>query len=159
MNIANDKPLIAPYGVNQEGSSDMYNKGAALIHTIRQVIDDDTLFRDILRGLNKDFYHQTVNTSDIENYISKHSKKDLSKIFDQYLRTTKIPVLEYKFTGDRMSYRWTNSVEGFKMPVKLKDGEWLKPCSDWESVTVGSDILKNGLEPDLNFYIKVKKVS
>lgn len=158
MNIANDKPLIAPYGVNQEGSSDMYNKGASLIHTIREVIDDDSVFRNILRGLNKDFYHKTVNSSDIEKYFCKHAKKDLSKIFDQYLRTTKIPVLEYKMKGDRMSYRWTNTVPGFNMPVKLEDGEWLHPTMAWKSVTVGTDIFRKGLEPNLNFYITVKKV-
>lgn len=158
MNIANDKPLIAPYGVNQEGSSDMYNKGASLIHTIREVIDDDSVFRSILRGLNKDFYHKTVNSSDIEKYFCKHAKKDLSKIFDQYLRTTKIPVLEYKMKGDRMSYRWTNTVPGFNMPVKLEDGEWLHPTTAWKSVTVGTDIFRKGLEPNLNFYITVKKV-
>ena len=94
-NISNDRPLIGRYGVNKEGSGDMYNKGANLLHTIRQVIDDDSVFRKILRGLNKDFYHQTVDSKDVEVYFSKVSGKDISKIFDQYLRTTKIPVLEY----------------------------------------------------------------
>ena len=156
-NIINDKPLIGPYGVNQEGSSDMYNKGASLLHTIRQVIDDDSLFRDIMRGLNKEFYHKTVNSRDIEDYFSKHSKKDLGKIFNQYLRTVKIPHLEYKFQGDNMSFRWTNVVPGFDMPVKLDNGEWLRPATEWKSVTVGSEILKHGLKADPNFYIVVRK--
>ena len=157
-NIYNDRPIIGPYGVNQEGSGDMYNKGNNLLHTIRQVINDDSLFRKILRGLNKEFYHKTVDSKDVENYMSKKSGKDLSKIFDQYLRTTKIPVLEYKITGDNLSYRWTNCIDGFNMPVRLaKSGEWLKPTTEWQTTTVTSG-LQNDFAVDKNFYITVKKV-
>ena len=158
-NISNDKPLIGPYGVNQEGSGDMYNKGANLLHTIRQVIDDDSLFRKIMRGLNKDFYHQTVDSKDVEAYFSKQSGKDLSKIFDQYLRTVKIPVLEYKTQGDKLSYRWANCIAGFEMPVKLDGPEdWLMPTTSWKSTAITLDIRKKGLVADKNFYITVKKV-
>jgi len=157
--IANDRPIIGTYGVNKGGSGDMYYKGGNMLHTIRHVINDDEKFRTILRGLNSTFYHKLVTTQDIESYMSKQSGKDLSKIFDQYLRTTKIPVLEYKFTGDNMYYRWTNCVDGFNMPVKL-DGidDWLKATTEWKTVAVTESILKDGLKIDRNFYITVKKV-
>lgn len=87
-NIQNDKPIIGPYGVNQEGSGDMYYKGANMIHHIRKLINNDRKFRNILRGLNKTFYHQTVTTAQIEAYITKKSGLKLNKIFDQYLRQT-----------------------------------------------------------------------
>ena len=158
--IQNDEPIIGPYGVNKEGSGDMYYKGGNMLHTIRHVINDDEKFRAILRGLNSTFYHKTVTTKDVEDYMSKQSGKDLSKIFDQYLRTTKIPVLEYKFTGDNMYYRWTNCVKDFNMPVKLAgtNEDWLKATEDWKTVAVTADILKDGLKIDRNFYITVKKV-
>ncbi|HEY5968689.1 MAG TPA: M1 family metallopeptidase, partial [Chitinophagaceae bacterium] len=159
--IENDRPIIGPYGVNKEGSGDMYYKGGNMLHTIRQVINDDEKFRAILRGLNSKFYHSVVTTQQIENYMSEQSGKALSKIFDQYLRTTKIPELEYKFTGDNMYYRWVNCVEGFNMPVKLsgtKD-DWLKATTEWKPVAVTADILKDGLKTDRNFYITVKKVN
>ena len=158
--ITNDKPIIGPYGVNKEGSSDMYYKGGNMLHTIRQVINDDEKFRTILRGLNYKFYHSVVTTKQIESYMTEKSGKDLSKIFDQYLRTIMIPVLEYKFTGDNMYYRWSNCVKGFNMPVKL-DGskdDWLKATTEWKTVAVTTDILKDGLKIDRNFYITVKKV-
>jgi aminopeptidase N len=88
--IQNDKLIIGKYGVNNEGSGDMYNKGGNMIHTIRQVINNDKKFREILIGLNKTFYHKTVTTKEIENYINKKSGYDFSKIFDQYLRYPKI---------------------------------------------------------------------
>jgi len=158
--ITNDKPIIGPYGVNKEGSNDMYYKGGNMLHTIRHVINDDEKFRAILRGLNSKFYHSVVTTKQIENYMSEQSGKDLSKIFDQYLRTTMIPVLEFKFTGDNISYRWTNCVHGFNMPVKL-DGieDWLKATTEWKTVAATADILKDGLKIDHNFYITVKKVN
>ncbi len=158
-NISNDKPLIGPYGVNKEGSGDMYNKGANLLHTIRQVINNDSVFRKILRGLNKNFYHQTIDSKDVEAYFSKESGKDLSKIFDQYLRTTNIPVLEYKINGDKFSYHWSNCVQGFEMPVKLQDSDsWLKPATEWKINSVSSDMSGKGLVVDKNFYVTVKKV-
>ena len=157
-NIQNDIPIIGPYGVNKEGSGDMYYKGGNMIHTIRHVINDDEKFRSILRGLNSTFYHKIVTTQDVENYMSKQSGKDLSKIFDQYLRTTMIPVLEYKFTGDNMYYRWTNCVKGFNMPVKLdKADDWLKATTEWQTVAVTAGILQAGLKIDRNFYVTVKK--
>ncbi|HWR32607.1 MAG TPA: M1 family metallopeptidase [Chitinophagaceae bacterium] len=158
-NINNIKPVIGPYGVNHEGSGDMYNKGANMLHTIRHVIDDDSLFRDILRGMNKEFYHHTTTSKEVEAYFSKVAGKDLSKIFDQYLRNTQIPVLEYKITGDGLSYRWTNCVAGFDMPVKLKhSGEWLLASDDWKNVSVTAELKNKGILADENFYIKVKNV-
>ena len=95
-NIRNDKPLIGDYGVNQEGSGDMYNKGAGLLHHIREMIGNDSIFRAILTGLNKDFRHRTVDSKQVETYFSEKSKLDLSPVFDQYLRSTSIPTLEYQ---------------------------------------------------------------
>jgi len=157
--IGNRQTIIGFYGVNQEGSGDMYNKGNNLLHTIRQVIDNDSLFRDILRGLNKTFYHKTVDTKEVENYISKRSGKDLSKIFDQYLRTTKIPVLEYKEEGNNISYRWNNVVDGFDMPVFLTSGKklLLKPTTEWQQITLPLNF--SVTDVDKNFYITVKKVN
>ena len=157
--INNDRPIIGTYGVNKGGSGDMYYKGGNMLHTIRHVINDDEKFRSILRGLNSNFYHKVVTTQEVEGYMSEQSGKDLSKIFDQYLRTIMIPVLEYKFTGDNMNYRWSNCVKGFNMPVKLDAiNDWLKPTTEWQTTAVTAGILKDGLKIDRNFYITVKKV-
>ncbi len=155
-NIGNYKPLIGLYGVNMEGSGDMYNKGANLLHTIRQVIDNDSVFRKIMRGLNKDFYHQTVDSKDVEVYFSKQSGKDLSKIFDQYLRTAKIPVLEYKIKERKISYRWTNCVDGFNMPVPLTGGKRfiIYPKTEWQNFDLP---LNYSMDINKNYYISIKK--
>jgi len=161
-NIQNDKPIIGDYGVNKEGSEDMYPKGANLIHSIRQVINNDATFKKILRGLNKDFFHKTVDTKDVENYISRHSGKDLSKIFDQYLRTNQIPVLEYKIERHSLSYRWTNCVKGFNMPIKIKSGgrdQWISPEEKWQTQQMADWFNEKSFSVDENFYIKVKKVN
>src|SRR5579872_1539179 len=104
-NIANDVPIIGIYGVNKEGSGDMYYKSGQMLHMIRQIVGDSA-FRGMLRALQKTFYHQTVTTQQIEEYISTYAHRDFSKIFDQYLRTTKIPILAYQSSGDIISYRW-----------------------------------------------------
>jgi aminopeptidase N len=157
--IQNDIPIIGPYNVNQEGSGDMYPKSGNMLHSIRQVINDDSLFRQILRGLNKTFYHQTVTTKQVEDYINRESKINFSKVFDQYLRTTQIPVLEYKINGYKLSYRYTNCVKGFNMPLKItfKTEQWIKPTEKWKTLNLYPEG-DNSFTVDPNFYIKTKKV-
>jgi aminopeptidase N len=153
-NIENKAPMIGIYGVNREApSSDIYYKGANLLHTIRQIINDDNRFRNILRGLNKNFYHQTVTTKQIEQYISKQSGKDLSKIFDQYLRNKKLPTLKLDVDGNKLKYKWDNVIEGFNMPVKLTNGKWLYPTGKWQEIS----ITQKNINVDPNFYIEVDK--
>jgi len=153
--IANDKPIIGSYGIRNEGSGDMYPKGANMIHTIRQVINNDEKFRQILRGLNKDFYHQTVTTKQIEDYFIQKTGLDLQSIFDQYLRNVKIPMLEYKQNGNQLTYKWTNVVPNFKLPIRLSDGQELKPTEEWQTATLKSS---DELKVDPNYYIFTKKL-
>ena len=158
-NILNDKPIIGVYNANREGSTDMYYKGANMIHTLRQVINDDIKFREILIGLNKEFYHKTVSTEEIEAYISKGSGMDLSAFFDQYLRTIKIPVLEYKLTGSIIKYKYSNIVKGFNIPLKVlvNDKEqWIYPTNKWKDIEAGS--VDANFEIDPNFYIIISEV-
>ena len=155
-NIANDKPIIGPYGVNHEGSGDMYYKGANLLHTIRQVINDDEKFRQILRGLNENFYHQTVTSKQVEDYFIQKSGKDLNKIFEQYLRSTQIPTLRLKADDDKIKFQWTNCIAGFNMPVKLTNGQWIHPTTIEQKTKLDGSNLSN-VDVDKNFYIKVVK--
>lgn len=152
--IQNDKPIIGQYGVRNEGSGDMYFKGANMLHTIRTVINNDEKFRQILRGLNKDFYHQTVTTQQIEKYFSEKSGIDLSSIFDQYLRTVKIPTLEYKQNGNQLTYKWTNVIPNLKFPIRLADGQELKPTEQTQTATLKSD---KPVEFNKNYYIFYNK--
>jgi aminopeptidase N len=159
--IENDIPIIGPYGVNKEGSGDMYPKGANMIHTIRQLINNDEKFRQILRGLNKTFYHKTVTTAEIENYIAKQSGLKLDKVFDQYLRHANIPVLAYKIKEGTLSYRWITDVKNFDMPVRvtLKPNEYtlVKPTNEWKTIKVDRGINTDNFINDPQFYIKLKK--
>ena len=155
MNIQNDKPLIGPYEVDQNGSSDMYYKGANLLHTIRQLVNDDEKWRQILRGLNSNFYHQTVSSADVENYITTQSGLDLKPIFDQYLRDVRIPLLSYTIKGKNLHYRWENVVSDFAMPIKIsvKGGEykWLFPTTKWNILDLNEE--KATVKLDSNFYV------
>ena len=157
--INNDKPVISAYNVHQEGSGDMYYKGSNLVHTIRQVIDNDELFRNITRQLNKEFHHQVVSSAEIEKFISQKAGFDFSKIFDQYLRTTDIPVLEYKTDKQKINYRWVNTVKNFNLKVKVDIGKeiWLIPTSSWQIYDAGAGYDGKKFSVDPNFYIQVRK--
>jgi aminopeptidase N len=156
--IKNDKPIIGYYDVNIEGSGDMYNKGGNMLHTLRQILNDDEKWRTILRGLNSTFYHQTVTTKQIEDYLSKNVGLDLATFFDQYLRDIRIPTFEYKFKNNTLSYRWTNCVPGFNIPVKVTlngKEQWLKPQKEWTNLPQNARDLK--VEVDKDFYVELLK--
>lgn len=157
--IENDKPIIGQYHVNNEGSGDMYYKGANMLHTLRQLLEDDEKWRQVLRGLNTTFYHQTVTTQQIENYISKQSGIDLTEFFNQYLRTTKIPTLEYSIENNKLKYRWTEIVDKFDMPIQVSISgkiQWIFPNAEWKTLTNETKI--SSFEIDPNFYVKSKKI-
>ncbi|MBD8488877.1 M1 family metallopeptidase [Echinicola sp. CAU 1574] len=154
MAINNDRPVIGTYDVNYEGSGDMYYKGANLLHTIRQIINDDEKWRGILRGLNKEFYHQTVTTKQVENYISTQAGIDLSPVFDQYLRDTRIPIFSYTVKNGALAYRWENTVNTFNMSLKIwvnGQEKWLKPSTQWQTVKLETAEAK--IIVDKNFYV------
>jgi aminopeptidase N len=118
-NIINDSPVTGLYNVNRKGSHDMYYKGGNMLHTLRRIINDDEKWRSILRGLNREFYHQVVKGSQIENYLTEKTGINLKPFFDQYLRDARVPVFEYYVKGKELAFRWTNCVNGFDMPVKI----------------------------------------
>ena len=157
-NIENKEPIISAYDVNSESPIDIYYKAGNMIHTIRQIINNDAKFRDILRGLNKTFYHQAVSSRQVEDFISKQSGIDFSKVFDQYLRTIKIPILEYKIHNGTLSYRWTNCVAGFNMPVKIVNNKgalvFIHPSEKMQQLKM--KIAK--LKVDENFYIDTNQI-
>jgi aminopeptidase N len=155
-NIINDSPIIGTYNVHNEGSADMYYKGANMLHTLRQLIEDDELWRNVLIGLNKEFYHQTVTSKQVEDYMSKKTEKDLSAFFNQYLRTTKIPKLEHTINEGKMQYRYVNVVKGFDMPIRIFVNEkekWIFPTSEWKTENIGGNI-----DFDPNFYVEYNAV-
>ncbi|GGC08367.1 M1 family metallopeptidase [Dyadobacter sediminis] len=156
--IANDIPIVGIHGVNQEGSRDMYYKGGNMLHTIRQIVNDDEKWRQILRGLNKTFYHKTVDGSEIENYVSEHAGRNIFKVFDQYLRDVRIPVLEYSFGNKGLQYRWNNVVTGFDMPVKVKIGsgkeDFIYPTTEWQTMKAKNE---KTLIVNRNFFVESKE--
>ena len=161
-NIQNDRPIIPAYGVNAEGSGDMYYKGGNMLNTIRQIVNDDARWRGILRGIQRTFRHQTVSSAQVEAYISRQAGVDLSKVFQEYLTTTMVPELEYRFRGRELSYRWTHVVPGFDMPVKvtLQPGTYafLHPTEQWQ--TVATTLASPGdFKVDENFYVTARHVA
>jgi len=156
--IRNDKPIIGVYGTNRQGSGDMYPKGGNMLHTIRHLINDDAKWLSILRGLNADFWHQTVTTDQIETYITQKAGIDLSKVFDQYLRTTQIPLLKYQVSGKTLTFSYDRVVKGFAMPIRvIINGKEMviTPAEAKQTLELPEDI--KTFEVNRNFYIDVEK--
>ncbi|AYA37649.1 M1 family peptidase [Hymenobacter oligotrophus] len=158
-NIQNDAPIIGTYGVNREGSGDMYDKGANVLNMVRTIISNDEQWRQILRGLGQQFYHQTVTAEQVIGYVNQQSGRNLTKVFDQYLRHPGLPTLEVRFENNQTLARWVADVPGFDMPVRvrLKGGEYrfVQPTTRFEPIDLPG-ATRDNLEVDtFNYYIGV----
>lgn len=157
--VRNDEPIIGPYGVNAEGSGDMYYKGGLMLHTIRSIVGDSVFF-DALKGVALKFRHQTVTTNDIVDYFNKKTGKDLTKVFYQYLKYTRIPTLELRKSDNAVSYRWKADVPGFDMPIKvsLSGSKWqtIVPTPTWQTLPAKS-VNDIKVAEDL-YFIDIKKL-
>jgi aminopeptidase N len=157
-NIMNDQPIIGHYNVNHEGSKDMYYKGGNMLHTLRQMVGNTEKWRSILRGLNEKFYHQTVTTSQIEDYLSEAVGKNLNPFFNQYLRDTRIPTLEYYYKDNLLTFRWSNCVTGFDIPLKVSinaEEKWINPKTNWQTINTTQAV--QTITVDNNFYVALFK--
>lgn len=159
--IGNDSPIIGDYGVNSEGSGDMYFKGANLLNTIRSIYDDDKLWWKTLKDYTETYKHQIIDTETTERFFDAASPVDLEPVFDQYLRHSRLPELQIREGTDGISYRWKAGVEDFDMPVDVfVNGEEvrLRPTDQWRTIpgTSGEDaeVRVNELE----FYINVTRI-
>lgn len=157
--IRNDRPIIPAYGVNAQGSGDMYPKGGNMLHTIRQLVDDDTTWRSILRGLNETFRHRIVTGAQVREFISEESGLELEPVFRQYLETTDVPTLESEIVDGDLRYRWADVVSGFAMPVEVRTSAdrcvLLRPTAEWQSTSV-ANLDPDAFGVDRDYYVHVR---
>ena len=139
----NRRPIVGIPDVHYKGSSDMYAKGSAFLHTLRNLIENDSLWFDIIQSMTENFKYQTIDGRDVLNYINASSGRNFDKLYDQYLYTSKLPQFEYKLQGwgkrKTLKYRW-NAIDGFDMPIKvsLRKGEleWIYPQKEWKEIEI-----------------------
>ena len=160
-NIRNDAPIIGHYGMNDEGSPDMYFKGANFLHTLRSILDDDQKWWKLIKGFATDHRYKTINTIDVIDYFQSYFDIDVRPIFDQYLRYKDLPVLLLKKENDRLEMKWQTDVDDFEMPVDVQVGQEVKRYlldDDWQpidSYSTVDDLKKNIDRTNMYFDIKV----
>jgi len=159
-NVSNDIPIIGPFGVNKEGSGDMYYKGALLLNTLRHVIHNDELWWKLLLDYSNTFRHKIIDTETVVNFFNFKSEMDLTSIFNQYLRYNSIPNLVLRINKNKLEYRWESTEKNFKMPIDIKvNGKEIRiqPIKEWQFSKI---IIKSLDEVEVfvnNFYVNVFK--
>lgn len=152
--IENKSPIIGRYGVNEEGSGDMYYKGGNLVHYVRQLFDNDEKFRMALREMNQRFYHKITTSAEVEKFWSEKTGKDLTSLFNQYLRETNVPTLEVTRQANKLKYRWSDCLSDFNAPVRiLVNNEliWVTPTTSWKEHKSKNKL--ESVQVDKNFYV------
>jgi len=159
-NVQNDSPIIGNYGVNNEGSGDMYPKGALMLNTLRHVINNDELWWKLILNYSVKFRHKIIDTQTVIDFFNAESGMNLTPIFNQYLRYTTIPVLNLKIEKNKLYCSWTASEPGFSMPVDVKiNGEEIRlnPTTEWSKTKIKVKSLDDVEVLTSEFYVKVTK--
>lgn len=163
---ANKAPIIGVYDVNNFHMGDMYQKGELMLQTLREIIDNDSLWFNILRGIQRKYKYQAIGSEEIIDYFNRATGKDYTYLFDQYLRYPGIPILALAVQNDkeglRVRYRWEADVNNFKMPVKIRTSkdrlDWIYPTTDWQTMEI-KDMQPGDLRVDTKeFYVGVRIV-
>jgi len=158
--VRNREPIITPPGINRTPPQDMYFKGALFIHTLRSVIDDDTRWWALLKALYQQFKYRNIATEDIVVFFNKETGRDLTPLFDQYLRHAELPTLDLVFLEDGLlAYRWNASVKGFDMPIRVgAKGSWklIRPTTGWQTMRTATGRDEFEVATDL-YYVNVSK--
>ena len=95
--------------------------------------------------------------------MSGESGIDFTKVFQQYQTTAMIPELEYRIADGKASYRWTNVVQGFDMPVEValsdRPSAWvrIRPTTAWTTMPVNAGTTELIVKRD--YYVTSKRAS
>jgi len=160
-NVLNDKPIIGKYGVNNEGSGDMYYKGALMLNTIRSIINDDAKWWKLLLDYSNRFRHQIIDTKAAVDFFNAETGIFLTPIFNQYLRYANIPLLELKKNGKNLEYRWVANEPNFEMPVDITAAGKtlrLKATTKWQQVQLNIQSSREVNVAQNKFFINVEKL-
>lgn len=161
INVLNKTPIVGQFGVNFKASnSDMYGKGALFLHTLRNVINNDDLWWNLLLDFAQTYRHHIVNTNMVLDFFDQKTGLDLEPIFKQYLFHPDVPTLELKIKRGKVYYRWQSDIADFNMPIDVKFNNELTrwhPDNDWQQSNFKTKKLKDVKPMDDNFYIHIKR--
>jgi aminopeptidase N len=127
--INNRQPIVGLRGINWirfSKSTDMYYKGAWILHTMRHMVMDDDKWFDMLRGFYDEYKFQPVISEDFFFYSSEFLDMDLAPFFQQYFYTTEIPEFQYKFRqgadGVHLEFRIEAITPDLEIPMFFEIG-------------------------------------
>ena len=152
--VKNQDPVITQRGIHRSPTQDMYFKGALVLNTLRSVVDDDARWEKLLRDFYQRFKYQTIMTEDVVQFFNAQLGRNLTPIFDQYLRRAALPTLELAFTEPgALAYRWKADERAFAMPVRIgARGAWqvIEPTTAWK--TMPTSLTKDDVQVATDLY-------
>jgi len=137
--VQNRQPIIPPGGLMRTPPQDMYFKGALMLNTLRNVVNDDVRWFKLLHDLYQRFKYQNITTDDIVAFFNQQTGRNLTPVFNQYLRHTALPTLELTFNAESgtVAYRWQADERGFAMPIRVgSKSAWqiVEPTTEWKEM-------------------------
>jgi aminopeptidase N len=159
--VRNREPIITQRGIHRSPTQDMYFKGALFLHTLRSVVDDDERWWKLLKETFQQFKYRNIMTEDLVEFFNARLGRNLTPVFDQYLRRAALPTLQLAF-DDRertVAYRWEADERAFAMPIRVgRRGQWqtIVPTTEWATMTVPVPREEFEVATDL-YYVNVVK--
>jgi len=158
--IQNKLPIVGPENENYWAFGDSYNKGAWAVHTLRHVIENDSLWWDILKSFAVENARNHVKTGDFQTHVEIRTNRNLDYFFDQYFFDNRIPKLEYYQNESKLFYRWTDVIPDFQMPIDVNingTGKRIYPTTSVQTLEIPEWAVV--IFEDWKFLINVKENS
>jgi len=141
--IRNAVPMVGPLNINYQDwdDSDIYYKGAWMLHTLRNMIEDDEKWFALLRSFYEKNQISVIDSQVFIDHVNEKTGENYTLFFEQYLYHARIPELQYelKKCGKNLEvkYRLQANVEGLEMPLKIgeKDNYTnINATSEWQTI-------------------------
>lgn len=159
--IQNRTPVITERGRHRTPSQDMYFKGALFLHTLRGVVNNDREWWRLIKDFYQTYKYRNIMTEDMVAFFNRRLRRDLTPVFNQYLRHATLPTLELDFatTPGSVRYRWKADEALFNMPIKVgRPDAWqvITPTTTW--ATMATWLSKDDFQVATDFsYVLVTK--
>ncbi len=120
--ILNKRPVVRKRDVRyfDYHDEDIYNKGSWVLHTLRNTLENDSLFFDIIKTFRVENNEKEILSETFVDLVNKKTGKDYTWFFKQYLFKREAPFLEFCWTDNNLYFKWTQVNDDFVLPVKIK---------------------------------------
>ena len=89
-----------------------YKKGALLVHNIRRIVNNDSLFFEILRGFLRKYSFSVATSMDFKQYLEEQTGMDFTVFFNQWYFGEGFPIFDISWKTGKIGEKGKKGEKG-----------------------------------------------